>query len=1161
MRTSLRGFGLLACFVCVVVCVGRERVPVGKHVISAEMRRATENITGARPSPKTHSTEQANATEISRKYQQLPLSFEPNVGQSKTPANYIAHGKGYEVQLEPAQVSLRFHAGMQRAASSMAMQFVDANSTSGFAALDRLPGKSNYLIGTRPEEWRTNISTFGKVLEKAVYPGIDVAYYGTQRQLEYDFVVAPGADANLIRFRMRGADSVRIDEAGDLLVALAGSELRFHKPLAYQEKASAKRAVEVAYAVDSTETVSFKIGKHDPKLALVIDPILSYSTYLDGSNIDGANAIALAPNGTAFIAGGTFSTDFPTAHPLQPNHGGPDDLDRDVFVAKLSADGSTLLYSTYLGGKNDDVGTGIAVDTFGDAYVTGTTRSPDYPVTQGSLNVECGGDGKCGASWNPQGLIVSNGFVTKLNAAGSGLIYSTFIGYYENVRCQAIAVDNNEVAYITGPTSADIMPTVPIIPPATPPPPFLRPGLGSFQAVFGGGQSDAFVMKISATGSTDLYLSYLGGSNEDIGYGIAVDGSANAYITGLTYSTDFPTANPLQAANGGAGDAFVTKVNTQGSGAASLVFSTFLGGNGLDQGNGVAVDRGGNLYVAGGSSSTSLVGTAGVLQVNCHLDAANTCEGDAFVAKFNSGAIPTLAYLTFLGGSFADTATGIAVEPVNPPSGFAYVTGSTVSTDFPVTDAVFQPKFGGGNADAFVAKLDPAGATLLYSSYLGGTNTDIGYGIAADTGGNAYVAGQTCSLDFPLANPEQVTPGGNCDAFVSKVSTLNGIQVNPAGLVFSAQSLMTTSQPQTVTVTNGDIPVTLSAIAVDPSSPNGGDFIATTTCTTSLGVGGKCTITVVFAPLGPGLRKASISILATAPGFSQNVVVSLNGQASTLTLSAASLTFGQQQVGVASSAPMSVTATNNGTTPVTFSSITASGDFSETDNCTKAPIQPSTNCVINVTYTPTTAGTSVGALTISDNAPGSPQIVLLTGTGVGQQSDFTLTAVSSSASVPAGQPATFSLTLNSFGGFNQPVSLSCSGLPARASCLASANPVTPGSSGTAVNLTVTTATRNFLPPMWHVRFKPDLRTRSLSSITVALLVLMVLLLAMRWGVPARRATALVVIAFATVCVIAGCNSGGSAGVPAGTPAGVYQITVTGTSGSLSHATSLTLQVK
>ncbi len=203
----------------------------------------------------------------------------------------------------------------------------------------------------------------------------------------------------------------------------------------------------------------------------------------------------------------------------------------------------------------------------------------------------------------------------------------------------------------------------------------------------------------------------------------------------------------------------------------------------------------------------------------------------------------------------------------------------------------------------------------------------------------------------------------------------------------------------------------------------------------------------------------------------------------------------------------------------------------------------------------------MGALTISDNAPGSPQIVLLTGTGVGQQSDFTLTAVSSSASVPAGQPATFSLTLNSFGGFNQPVSLSCSGLPARASCLASANPVTPGSSGTAVNLTVTTATRNFLPPMWHVRFKPDLRTRSLSSITVALLVLMVLLLAMRWGVPARRATALVVIAFATVCAVAGCNSGGSAGVPAGTPAGVYQITVTGTSGSLSHATSLTLQVK
>jgi hypothetical protein len=1102
----------------------------------------------------------------------LPLAFEPNRGQTSDPVKYVAHGSHYNVFFTPSETVLVLGASSRikptenreaNPADILRMRLAGTIASPDFVAAEQLPGKSNYLIGSS-ENWHTNIPNFGRIVQGQVYPGIDVSYHGTAGQLEEDFLVSPGADPRTIRLSFEGAETLRTNSGHELVATLKGGAVTLRRPVAYQESNGSKRIISADYAVRKDGLVAFRLGDYDRSLPLVIDPILSYSTYLGGTNIDGASAIAVATDGTAFVAGGTFSIDFPTAHPLQSNHGGQADFFQDAFVAKLSADGSTLLYSTYLGGKNEDAANGIAVDAFGDAYVTGTTDSPDFPVTFGSLNVECGGDGKCGASFNPGGLIVSNGFVSKLNSAGSGLVYSGFIGNYEIVKSQAIAVDNDQIAYVTGQTGPNLPVTILINPPP-PPPPFPIVGT-SLQAGFGG-DTDAFVMKISATGSTVLYSSYLGGVNEDIGNGIAVDGSANAYVTGLTYSLNFPTANPLQPSFGGAGDAFLTKVNTSGVGPTALVYSTFLGGSGLDQGNGVAVDRGGNVFVAGGTDSTSL-GTAGVVQPNCHLDSSNTCEGDAFVAKFTPGTTPalTLGYLSYLGGSLADTATSIAVEPVNPPSGFAYVVGSTVSQDFPVTSAVFQPTYGGGNADAFIAKLDPNGATLLYSSFLGGTNTDVAYGVAADASGNAYVAGQTCSLDFPLSNPEQVSPAGNCDAFVSKVSILNGIQVNPAGLVFSAQSLGTTSQSQVVTITNGDNPITLSSIGISPTSPNPADFTAATTCTGSLLPGGQCTITVSFTPQGAGLRKASIPITATGNGLSQNVVVTLNGQASTLTLSASSLAFASQQVGLTPAPTLPITVTNNGTSAVTFSSITASGDFSETDNCAKSPLPPTTNCKITVSFAPTTAGSSIGALTLTDNAPGSPQIVLLTGTGVGQQSDFQIGVTPSSASVPAGNSATMAVTLTSISGFSQPVTLSCTGLPVNASCSFFPSLATPGAPGQLASiLTISTGLRTQVP----LRFPgnspatPGLRGIPMSWLLCA--IAMAALISMAWMKGRRARTALGASVILAV-LLAACSSGGStAGTPPGTPAGTSQVVVTGVSGTgastLTHTATVSLKVE
>ena len=387
-----------------------------------------------------------------------------------------------------------------------------------------------------------------------------------------------------------------------------------------------------------------------------------------------------------------------------------------------------------------------------------------------------------------------------------------------------------------------------------------------------------------------------------------------------------------------------------------------------------------------------------------------------------------------------------------------YVTGTTASVDFPTAGAVFQPAYGGGNTDSFVAKLNSAGTALVYSSYLGGTNAELATGIAVDTSGSAYITGQTCSNDFPLANPLQAVPGGNCDAYIAKVSILDGFALNPGGLVFSAQSLNTTSQSQTVTVTNGDTAQTISNISISGNNP--GDFAQTTTCGPSLVVGATCTITVSFTPTGQGIRKASLVITDSAPGSPQ--VVNLTGNTSTVSLSASSLTFGSQAVGTVSS-PQDVTVTNSGTTPLTFSSITASGDFFEGNTCLRASLQPGANCVIQVEFVPSAAIGSVGSITITDNGSGSPQVILATGTGI-LEPPFQISTLSAPPSVSAGKTAQYILSVTSPVGFNQPVGLSCSA-PATITCTVSPSVVTPTAAQTPASLlTISTALRTAVPP-------------------------------------------------------------------------------------------------
>jgi hypothetical protein len=1075
------------------------------------------------------------------------MSFEPNYGQSDPDVQFLSRTTSYSLFLTPKQsvFVLQGH-GADRTIptrSVLRMNLAGANDQIELQGLNALAGKSNYIIGNQPEHWHTNIPTYAKVAEHGVYPGIDLVFYGNQHQLECDFQLSPEADAHSIAFTFQGAKRIRVASNGDLLISTASGDVRFRKPVAYQENERAKELVAANYTIRN-RLVGFSLGKYDHSRPLIIDPILEYSTYIGGSNIDGANTIAVAPDKTAFIAGGTYSTDFPTIHPLQPNHGGPDDFSRDAFVAKISADGSAVLYATYIGGKNEDEAFGVAVDSFGDAYVTGTTESPDFPVsdTVPTFNPECGGDGQCGASWNSGGLIVSNGFVIKLNPEGSALLYSGFVGYYEIVRCRAIAVDANQIAYVTGEVSPNITPTVTLTPPKVPPPPFpVTPN--AVQSVHGGGDFDAFLFVVSATGNSVIYSTYLGGSNEDGGNGVAVDANQNAYITGLTYSPDFPVAGAYQAANGGNGDAFVTKINTK---SGSLSYSTFFGGANLDQGNAIAVDGNGNAYVTGTTNSPGLPSLS-----------PYGGQGDAFVAKFNPSASGTasLIYFTYLGGSLADSGNGIAVDS----TGNAYITGSTVSIEFPVAGAVFQTQYGGGNADAFVTKLDPTGATVIYSSYLGGSNTEIGYGIAVDTDGSAYVAGQTCSQDFPLANPEQPTYGGNCDAFASKVSILDGIILTPTALTFPSLNIGATSLPQTVKLVNGDNTVNISNISLTGTNP--GDFAETTTCPNpgSLQPGAECSLSVTFSPLATGIRKAGLGLTYSINGSNPLLkpMISLTGSTSTVQLSASTLNFGTRSINTTSAA-QPVTVTNIGSTALTISSVTASGDFSETDNCSKAPIQPGTNCLINVTYSPTAAGPTTGALAVNDDVAGSPQVVLLNGTGL--QPDFAMTSTPVGSTVVAGNSTTFTVNISSISGYNQAIALACSGVPTGAMCSIAPGTVTPNANGSATaTVTITTGVRTLVPPIMSVPTRPVLPfTLLLMLCTLATFTLLLALMRLQ----RRRA---VIVPFCallfTAVVIGACNGGTSAGGGSGTPAGTYQIVIRGTSGNLSHSTTMSLQVK
>jgi hypothetical protein len=890
----------------------------------------------------------------------LPLNFEANQGQADGQVKYSARGHGYTLFLtsRAAVLSLRDGRAGHPATACLRMILQGAAATPVIRGEEKLPGQSHYFLGNDPGKWRMHVPTYARVRYERVYPGVDLVYYGQQGELETDFAVAAGADPAVIAWHLEGARAIRVDAAGDLLLMVGGNEVRLHRPQAYQGDTGERREVAVRYRVRG-QRVSLVLGRYDRGQTLVIDPVLTYSTYLGGSGGDQAYALAIDSSLSAYVAGTTASVNFPTTPGgvQTANAGGGG----DIFLTKFNPAGTGVVFSLFLGGSGTDVPSAILLDSTGNIYITGSTLSPNFPTTSGVLQPTYGGNG--------------DAFLAELDPSGSSLVFSTYLGGSGTDYATAMTFDSKGDIFLTGSTTSKDFPT-------------LNPlQLGN------DGASDAFVTEINPNGSALLYSTYLGGSNADYATAIALvnpsnsDGPVNVYVGGYTYSANFPTQNAYQSALAGGSDAFVTELIP---GNTALVFSTFLGGSSIDRVFAMVLDPGGSIYLTGDTQSSNFPVTANAFQSTNHGG-----PGDAFVTKLAPGAA-ALVYSTLLGGSGTDQASAMALDS----AGDVYVAGLTQSSDFPLLDPLQKILgiSGAGTcgspsapvlcADVFVAKLGPSGSPV-YSTLLGGSGTDSGQALVIDAWGAVYVAGSTASPNFP-ATPgafqwAYAGAGSSSTAFVAKINPQDApsLGLSPQQINFGNQPLNTSSDPTTVTLTNeGSAPLSISSITAS------GDFAQTNNgCGTLLPAGGgTCTFQVRFTPSQLGQQVNEVSISDNLAGSPQHITVTGNGvfPGRSLLLSPTSLSFSAQVVD-STSPPQSLVLVNNGDAAVTLTNIAASGDFAQTNTCGDLPTTPTVlnvgqGCTISVTFTPTASGNRTGGLSIQSDAERSPGATL---TGIG----------------------------------------------------------------------------------------------------------------------------------------------------------------------------------
>jgi hypothetical protein len=1041
---------------------------------------------------------------VAEVYGKLPLRFEENRGQTNSEVRYVSHGSGYELFLTPqdAVLALRSSAPQAKSASNrlvalreshnarfaerssaVRIHLEGANSAPRITGVDPLPGKTNYFIGNDPKKWHTEVPSYARVKYADIYPGVDLVFYGNQCRLEYDFVVAPGANPNAIRLNLEGAEKVRLNAQGDLELSVPGGEVVLQKPVVYQMVKGERHAIAGSYAVTKRHQVAFNVADYDRSEPLILDPVLNYSTYLGGSlgttvnpagtGIDQGWAIAVDAAGNAYVAGLTYSTDFPTPAavnglkkgPLTSNAGGA------AFVSEINPTGTALLYSSYIAGSTApaEIALGIAVDSTGKIYLTGQTGSPDFP-TSGTI---------AGLKPGPNaGAVNFTSFITKLDPAqngAAGLVYSSYLGGTSGDIGEAIAVGTNGNAYVTGqtlspPGSGGAVTNLADFPVTA----------GAFQSVLNSPNGNAFLTRIDTTqaGSLSLiYSTYLGGSDVnvaatgfgDIGFGVAVDSASNAYIVGTTVSSDFPTtaANalqknpPLAITSKKKNTAFISRIDTTSGANPQLVYSSYLGGEVSEFGLAIALGPNKVSYVTGSTASL----TFPTMPANAFQTTADA-GGSAFISLIDTGKVGSgsLQYSTYLGGAADDTGKGIAVDA----AGNAYVAGKTSSLDFPVTTGALQAVYPGAASAGFIFKLNPAGNGAndrIYATYFGGSggggaNQDQIHAIAVDasTLPNVFVTGETFSAAklpiFP-AGAFQTSLKGTSDAFIAKITPIPTLVVSPAPgstLDFGTVVIPNTSAAQTITLTNN----TNAAIAFTSAVVSGNPTAANT-------------------------------------------------------------------------------------------------DFNVTNSCSGSiPAGATNTCTVSVTFKPSVAGSETATLKLTDSDSTSPQTFSLKGSS--PLPDFTLAVTPASQSVTDGSSATYTVTVTPIGGFSSAVALTCAEPAALtlSTCTLAPTSVTP-TGGTAATSTATVTTTALMVPPPSTP-NPPISVRQIIPLLLALLVLFLLPKAQRLRTRLGMATAIVLF-----IVLAGCGSGNKPHTNKDT----YTLTITGTSTSpaFTHSQTVTLTVK